>query len=188
MPLFSPEQRLLVAIGVPTIALLLFLWYRRRQREEILDDEDEDDQQEAKVSTVFETKIEVKVPQDLVGTVIGRGGENIKQLQKDSGAYIRFKDDEKEKDEGRDDFDETPQTETEKTRTVVIKGEREKAKKAEMMIKKVISDQPKVLTVDYFIPQKSCGRVIGRGGSTIKHLSRVSGKYVWSILVSLHCT
>ncbi|KAK3697181.1 hypothetical protein QZH41_013552 [Actinostola sp. cb2023] len=171
MPTFSPEQRLAIAIGVPALALLFLLWYRRRQR----DEDDDDDEPEPTVASVFETKIEVKIPQYLVGTVIGRGGANIKQIQKDSGAYLRFKDDEEENEVI--EFDDTkPVIDREKTRTIIIKGEREKVRQAEFLIKKIINEQPKVSTEEYYIPQRSCGRIIGRGGMTIRHLSKVSGK------------
>jgi len=174
MPTLSPEQRLAIAIGVPTLALLFFLWYRRRQRADSFDDDEEEEDQEQVVATAFETTIEVQIPQYLVGTVIGRGGANIKQIQKESGAYLRLKDEENEPQEQTVFQEGKP--ETEKTRTVVVKGEREKARKAEFLIKKIISEQPKILTEEYYVPQKCCGRIIGRGGMTIRHLSKISGK------------
>ncbi|XP_020900391.1 tudor and KH domain-containing protein isoform X2 [Exaiptasia diaphana] len=172
MPTFSSEQRLAIAVGVPTLALLFFLWYRRRQRDNSFDDDDDEDEEEPTVARAFETKIEVQIPKLLVGTVIGRGGANIKQIQRESGAYLRFKDD--DENEEVVEFDEV-KPDPEKTRTVVIKGERENARKAEFLIKKIISEQPKMLTEEYYVPQRSCGRIIGRGGMTIRHLSKVSG-------------
>lgn len=174
MPTFSQEQRLAIAIGVPTLALLLFLWYKRRQTADDFDDEEVEETQEQAVTTAFETTIEVQIPQYLVGTVIGRGGANIKQIQKESGAYLRFKDEENEPQE--ETVFQEAKPESEKTRTVVIKGDREKARKAEFFIKKIINEQPKILTEEYYVPQRCCGRIIGRGGMTIRHLSKVSGE------------
>lgn len=181
MPTFSTEQRLAIAIGVPTLALLFLLWYRRRQRDDSFDDDE--DEQEPTVARAFETKIEVQIPKVLVGTVIGRGGANIKQIQKESGAYLRFKDDEDENEvvEFADEVKPGP----EKTRTVLIRGERENARKAEFLIKKIINEQPKIFTEEYYVPQRSCGRIIGRGGMTIRHLSKVSGKKMYNFFVQL---
>lgn len=176
MPSFTPEQRLAIAIGVPTLALLLFLWYRRRQNDDFDSDDDEDENEEQTViASAYETKLEVEIPKTLVGTIIGRGGATIKQIQKDSGAYLRFRDDEEETDVVGFDDAKPP----DKTRTVVIRGEREKARKAEFLINKIINEQPKILTEEYYVPQKCCGRIIGRGGTTIRHLSKISGKKMY---------
>ncbi|XP_032230790.1 tudor domain-containing 6-like [Nematostella vectensis] len=170
MPILSPEQRLAIAIGVPTVAFLLFLWYKRRQGlREYEEEDDEEETEQTSVATVFETSLELKVPASVSGVIIGRGGANIKKIQKETGTYINFKDDDepKEKDFGAN---RTPSE-----RTIVIKGEREKARKAELIIKKIVAEQPRQLTEEYLIPQAACGKIIGRGGATIRHLCQVSG-------------
>lgn len=60
-------------------------------------------------------------------------------------------------------------------RTIVIRGSREGIKHAEVLIKQIIAEQPvkEKITVD--VPQYLIGRIIGKGGKTIRQLCRTSG-------------
>ena len=166
MPLLSNEQRAAIAIGVPLVALLLFLWYRKRRSASKFQDEDEDARMEESenVASANQRTIEVKVPRSVVGVIIGKSGANIKKIEKDSGARINMKDEEESSENGE--------------RIVLIQGEREKAKRAEILVKKIIAEQPVIRTEEIFIPARACGRIIGKGGQTIRNMSSLSGEDV----------
>ena len=44
-----------------------------------------------------------------------------------------------------------------------------------MRIKKLIAETPVLIKVEVLVPQAACGRIIGRGGQTIREMSSVSG-------------
>lgn len=169
MPSLSSEQRTAIAIGIPVVALLLYLWYRRRQNSQF-SDEDEDfteaDESE-EVASANQRTVEVRVPRAVVGAIIGKSGVNIKKIEKDTGVRVNLK-------------DENEGSETEE-RILLIQGEREKAKRAEILVKKIIAEQPVIRTEEIFIPQRACGRIIGKGGQTIRHMCSVSGELVCSV-------
>jgi len=166
MPTLSSEQRAAIAIGIPVVALLLYLWYRRRRSSEFLDEDEEYARVEESgtVASANQRTIEVKVPRSVVGAIIGKSGANIKKIEKDTGARINMKDEE----EGGENEE----------RIVLIQGEREKAKRAEILVKKIIAEQPVIRTEEVFVPQRACGRIIGKGGQTIRNMSSVSGKHI----------
>ena len=60
-------------------------------------------------------------------------------------------------------------------RILEIRGEREKVHSAEMRIRKLIAETPVLIKVEVVVPQAACGRIIGRGGQTIREISSVSG-------------
>ena len=64
MPTISVEQRAAIAIGVPLVALLLYLWYRRRQNSQF-GEEDEDFshvEESDVVASANQRTLEVKIP------------------------------------------------------------------------------------------------------------------------------
>lgn len=172
MPSLSNEQRAAIAIGVPVIALLLYLWYRKRQSSHFSGEDEEyeylKETESESVASSNQKTIEVKVPRSAVGVIIGKSGANIKKIEKDSGARVIMKDEEEGNEKGE--------------RIVLIQGEREKAKRAEILVKKIIAEQPVIRTEEVFIPQRACGRIIGKGGQTIRNMSSISGEDI-----SCHC-
>ncbi|XP_037079117.1 tudor and KH domain-containing protein-like [Pollicipes pollicipes] len=46
---------------------------------------------------------------------------------------------------------------------------------AERLIQRAISEQPNILTITVSVPQRACGRIIGRNGDTIREMCAVSG-------------
>jgi len=169
MPSLSSEQRAAIAIGVPVVALLLYLWYRRRQNSQFSDEDEDFTQAEEseEVASANQRTVEVRVPGVVVGALIGKSGVNIKKIEKDTGVRVNLK-------------DENEGSESEE-RILLIQGEREKAKRAEILVKKIIAEQPVIRTEEIFIPQRACGRVIGKGGQTIRHMCSVSGGLVCSM-------
>lgn len=164
MPSLSNEQRAAIAIGVPVVAFLLYLWYRRRRSSEFPDEEEDTARAEETetIASANQRTVEVKIPRSVVGAIIGKSGANIKKIEQDSGARVNLKDE----DEGGGDEE----------RIVLIQGEREKARRAEILVKKIIAEQPIIRTEEVFVPQRACGRIIGKGGQTIRNMSSVSGK------------
>lgn len=102
----------------------------------------------------------------------GQRGSVIKQLQKESGTKINFKD---EEHESSDEFLDEAMP---KNRIMVIRGSREQIKNAEVLIKNIIDEQPIIEKTSVKIPQQVIGRIIGKGGKTIRQLCRISGRYL----------
>lgn len=102
--------------------------------------------------------MEYKVPRQFVPAVIGRGGAVIKDVQDKTGTQIHFK----------DDNVECPD------RICIIRGTYEATHLAEEMIKSIIENQPIIETYEMYVPQKACGRIIGKGGDIIKHIQTTS--------------
>ena len=171
MPSLSNQQRAGIALGIPVVALLLYLWYRRRRNSQYLEEQENlcyDTAEESEtVASANQRTIEVKVPRSVVGAIIGKSGANIKKIERDSGARLNLKDE----DDGAENMNEE--------RIVLIQGEREMAKRAEILVKKIIAEQPVIRTEEVYVPQRACGRIIGKGGQTIRHMSHVSGMYRW---------
>lgn len=102
--------------------------------------------------------IEVKIPRDSVGIVIGRQGANIREIQAKTGTRINFKD----------------ELETEEFRVAAIRGLPDSAQMAEILIHQTIAQQPRVEKVTITVPSRTVGSIIGRNGDTIRSISRAS--------------
>ncbi|CAG8726927.1 14424_t:CDS:10, partial [Acaulospora morrowiae] len=118
------------------------------------------------------THEEFKVPNAVVGLVIGRGGENLKRIEKQTGARIQFSQDQ-------------PPDVVE--RRVTITGTQEDVKSAKAMVQQLVEDaingnstsrrdsQGFNRSITIHIPSSKVGVVIGRGGETIRDLQDRSG-------------
>jgi len=102
--------------------------------------------------------IDVKIPKDMVGIVIGRQGSNIREIQAKTETRIHFRD----------------ELETEEFRVACIRGLPDDAQLAEILIHQTISQQPRVETLTMYVPGRAVGRIIGRGGENVKETQRVS--------------
>lgn len=131
-------------------AYLLYLLLRK--------DEDDFSAHMQRVRTSRPIVIEVKIPKDCVGVVIGRGGSSVKDIQEKTDTRIIFKD-----ELGNDQY-----------RICVIQGNREGTQLAESLIHDIILNQPLIESHEMFVPQRACGRIIGRNGDTIRSISRAS--------------
>lgn len=83
----------------------------------------------------------------------------IKDIQNKTGTQIHFKE---ENVESAD-------------RICIIKGGYEAVHLVEEMIKSLIENQPIIETYEMFIPQKACGKIIGKGGEIIQQMQTSSG-------------
>ena len=168
MPTLTTSQKVAIAVSVPIAAVALYVFLKWASD----DDKDFDDVEveEEFATSSRELVLEVKVAQEHVGAIIGRGGTTIKQIQKESQTRMNLKDD-NEDDEGEEEDDEK-----QRMRTILVRGSRERAKHAEILVRKLIAEQPAVETGTMEIPQMVIGRVIGKGGTTIRQLCRISGE------------
>eukprot|EP00092_Neocalanus_flemingeri_P011602 GFUD01012503.1.p1 GENE.GFUD01012503.1~~GFUD01012503.1.p1 ORF type:complete len:462 (+),score=178.84 GFUD01012503.1:110-1495(+) len=108
--------------------------------------------------TSRQVAIDVKIPKDSVGIVIGRQGSNIREIQAKTDTRINFKD----------------ELETEEFRVACIRGLPDDAQMAEILIHQTISQQPRVETLTMYVPGRAVGRIIGKGGENVREIQRVS--------------
>lgn len=115
-------------------------------------------------------RIEIIIPHAVIGLVIGKGGENIKRIQNETGATVRV----------------DPNTVDEKGNKVcTITGTKQAVQEAHDQVASVIenagtgkrprtqvdgSDQYRMI-----IPASRTGAIIGKGGETIKSIKQQSG-------------
>ncbi len=126
--------------------------------------------------SISENSLEhLNVPRGLVGLVIGRGGETIRDLQGKSGCHIQV---------ARDDDPSAPD------RVVVISGNPEQVKFAKELISNILCSRnngggsgyhggeapPDALKLA--VPNEKVGLIIGRGGMTVKGIQTRSGANV----------
>jgi tudor domain-containing protein 2 len=57
---------------------------------------------------------------------------------------------------------------------MLIRGTKTDVQKAELEIKRLIVDMPVFLSGNYYVPDYACGRIIGRGGQSIKEMQKMS--------------
>ena len=126
MPTLTTSQKVAIAVSVPIVAVALYVFLKWARD----DDKDFDDVEveEEFATSSRELVLEVKVAQEHVGAIIGRGGTTIKQIQKESQTRMNLKDD-NEDDEGEEEDDEK-----QRMRTILVRGSRERAKHAEILV------------------------------------------------------
>ncbi|XP_004693759.1 PREDICTED: tudor and KH domain-containing protein [Condylura cristata] len=144
----STLQKIALGLGIPASATVAYILYRRyrESREERLTFVGEDD-----------IEIEMRVPQEAVKLIIGRQGANIKQLRKQTGARIDV--------DTEDVGDE---------RVLLISGFPVQVCKAKAAIHQILTENTPV-SEQLSVPQRSVGRIIGRGGETIRSICKASG-------------
>ncbi|XP_053971961.1 tudor and KH domain-containing protein homolog isoform X1 [Hylaeus volcanicus] len=142
---------LLLGVSLTSISIaFIYLLYKQ--------DEDDANSRRKKIQIVHRISIEYKVPRQFVPAVIGRGGSVVKDVQNKTGTQIYFKEDNLECPD----------------RICIIRGTFEAVHFAEEMIKSIIENQPIIETYEMYVPQNSCGRIIGRGGESIMQIQASS--------------
>lgn len=117
-----------------------------------------------------EEKIEIIIPHTVIGLVIGKGGENIKRIQSETGATVRV----------------DPHTVDEQGNKVcTITGTKQAVTEAHSQVTQVIENaaqnkRPRMQVEggDQYrmkIPASRTGAIIGKGGETIKQIKQQSG-------------
>jgi len=121
-------------------------------------------------SRTNEEKIEIIIPHSVIGLVIGKGGENIKRIQNESGATVRV----------------DPNTIDEKgNKLCTITGTKKAVDEAHAQVANVIESvaqnkRPRLQnnpseSYRMKIPAHRTGAIIGKGGETIKAIKQQSG-------------
>ncbi|CAI8036910.1 Tudor and KH domain-containing protein, partial [Geodia barretti] len=110
------------------------------------------------------TSEEFTIPAEAVGYVIGRQGQRVREMERTSGARIRFKDQQDNED-----------------KIVVISGSTEAVKTASERVKECVmkvEEKETDVSVGVPVPVYAIGRLIGRGGANIRAIQRESGAKV----------
>jgi len=119
---------------------------------------------------------EVPVPREIVGFVIGKGGDTIKRIQAETGCRVQFT----MPDTGGQD------------RMCSLQGDPQQINEATQKIREIIDtsrsrgpptnrpppNAPGVRTVEQPVPANKCGIVIGKGGESIRQINQMSGAHV----------
>jgi len=116
----------------------------------------------SRIKTSKQINIDVKIPKEFVGVVIGRQGSNIREIQTRTETKIHFRD----------------ELETDSHRVCCVRGLAEDVQMAEILIQQTISQQPRLESLVMTVPSGCCGRIIGRQGDTIRDIQRISGAKV----------
>lgn len=119
----------------------------------------------------------IDVPDHCVGLVIGRGGEQISQIQSQTGCRVQM----------------SPESDGNNLRQCTLQGSRVSVDRAKAMIQDVINragnrpppNRPhfdgmgvgggRQVTHEILVPGAKCGLVIGKGGETIKNIQEQTG-------------
>jgi far upstream element-binding protein len=119
--------------------------------------------------TQRQNNVEVPVPPQYIGLVIGKGGETIRRIQQESGCKVQF---------------DTTKVDSSGNKVCQISGNPDAVKRAVDMVNEIVENAmqgrgpPKHRDGDevrFGIPAHRTGAVIGRGGDTIKGLKQQSG-------------
>ncbi|XP_030259308.1 far upstream element-binding protein 1 isoform X9 [Sparus aurata] len=113
---------------------------------------------------------EFKVPDGMVGFIIGRGGEQISRLQQESGCKIQI----------------APDSGGMPDRSVTLTGGPESIQSAKRLLTEIVekgrpapafhnNDGPGMTVQEIMVPASKAGLVIGKGGETIKSLQERAG-------------
>ncbi|XP_034044637.1 far upstream element-binding protein 2 [Thalassophryne amazonica] len=119
-------------------------------------------QQSIRSSSVTE---DYRVPDAMVGLIIGRGGEQINKIQQDSGCKVQIAHDNAGLPE----------------RSVSLTGSAEAIQRAKALLDEIVSrghestNGQTSSTQEMIIPAGKAGLIIGKGGETIKHLQERAG-------------
>ncbi|XP_075381134.1 tudor and KH domain-containing protein isoform X1 [Mycteria americana] len=144
-------QKAAVVLGIPAGAAVFYILYRRyrESREERLTFVGDE-----------ELEIEMRVPRAAVKSIIGRKGATIKKLSQETGARIDV--------EGEDEGEET---------VLLISGSPTQVCRAKAAVHQIVTESAPV-SEQLCVPQRAVGRIIGRGGETVRGICRSSGAKV----------
>ncbi|XP_032938599.1 tudor and KH domain-containing protein isoform X2 [Catharus ustulatus] len=149
----SSLQKTALLLGVPAAATVLYILYRRYR-----------ESREVQVTVVADEGLEVavRVPRSAMKSLIGRRGATINQLRQETGAHIDVE--EEEEDEGGQSL-------------VQISGSPGQVCRARAAVLRIVAESAPVAE-QLRVPQRAVGRIIGRGGETVRAICRSSGARV----------
>ena len=144
---------LLLLVPVPLLALIIIWRYRRRDHKPLPPSTSSSSSRSDDVTE------ELPIASQFVGFVIGRQGNKVKELEKQTNTRIRFR-------EAKDG------------KVAMVTGQNDnvtKAKEAIIMMIKERSEKKQVKSVDVVIPHFAVGRLIGKQGQNISMMQKESG-------------
>ncbi|NWZ57213.1 TDRKH protein, partial [Haliaeetus albicilla] len=107
-----------------------------------------------------ELEIQMRVPRAAMKSIIGRKGATIKKLRQETGACIEV--------EREDEGEET---------VLLISGSPSQVCRAKATIHQIVMEST-LVSEQLCVPQRAVGRIIGRGGETVRGICRSSGAKV----------
>ncbi|NXW25574.1 TDRKH protein, partial [Circaetus pectoralis] len=107
-----------------------------------------------------ELEIQMRVPRAAMKSIIGRKGATIKKLSQETGARIEV--------EKEDEGEET---------VLLISGSPSQVCRAKATIHQIVMEST-LVSEQLCVPQRAVGRIIGRGGETVRGICRSSGAKV----------
>lgn len=123
-------------------------------------DEDEvSDRRKTRIATSRQSEIQIKIPRSSIPAIIGRGGSKIKEIQENTETQIKF---------GEETDVDAPE------RICKIQGKPESIRLAEVMILDIIRNQPVIEIYEMMVAQKYIGRIMGKGGDSIRLIQATS--------------
>ncbi|XP_064257713.1 tudor and KH domain-containing protein [Passer domesticus] len=154
VPSLSSLQKTALLLGVPAAATVLYILYRRYR-----------ESREAQVTLVADEGLDVglRVPRTALKALIGRRGATINQLRQETGAQIEVEEEEEEEEGGQS--------------LVQISGSPRQVCRARAAVLRIVADSAPVAE-QLRVPQRAVGRIIGRGGETVRAICRSSGARV----------
>ncbi|XP_063032255.1 tudor and KH domain-containing protein [Melospiza melodia melodia] len=182
----SSLQKTALLLGVPAAATVLYILYRRYR-----------ESREAQVTLVADEGLEVtlRVPRTALKALIGRRGATINQLRQETGAQIEVEEEEEE-EEGQSlvQISGSP-GQVCRARAAVLRIVADSAPVAEQLRvpqrgrgqdhrygplghPKSHGNPKSHGTEQLHVPQRAVGRIIGRGGETVRAICRSSGARV----------
>ncbi|XP_052654039.1 tudor and KH domain-containing protein isoform X1 [Harpia harpyja] len=147
----TPLQKVAVVLGIPASATVLYILYCRywESREERLTFVGDE-----------ELEIQMQVPRAAMKSIIGRKGATIKKLSQETGARIEV--------EREDEGEET---------VLLISGSPSQVCRAKATVHQIVMEST-LVSEQLCVPQRAVGRIIGRGGETVRGICRSSGAKV----------
>ncbi|KAM9624102.1 tudor and KH domain-containing protein isoform 3-T3 [Morphnus guianensis] len=147
----TPLQKVAVVLGIPASATVLYILYcrYRESREERLTFVGDE-----------ELEIQMRVPRAAMKSIIGRKGATIKKLSRETGARIEV--------EREDEGEET---------VLLISGSPSQVCRAKATVHQIVMEST-LVSEQLCVPQRAVGRIIGRGGETVRGICRSSGAKV----------
>ncbi|XP_055952977.1 insulin-like growth factor 2 mRNA-binding protein 1 isoform X1 [Argiope bruennichi] len=122
----------------------------------------------------------IYIPSSAVGAIIGTGGSNIREMISCSGASIKVIQPQQQPQQQQQQQGMKDPADKLAERKVCVIGTPESQWKAQFMIFKKVGfegfrgPQDATLKVEIFVPTNQVGRIIGKGGSTVRELQRMT--------------
>ncbi|CAG9767375.1 unnamed protein product [Ceutorhynchus assimilis] len=143
-------KSLAVFLGITAVSLtsyVLYQIYKKNDEDELLDH-----------YTSNTRVLEIKMPKEIIGSLIGRNGSNLKRLQDQSNTRISFK-----------------ELDNKNEKICLIRGAAHNCEIAYNLIQDFINSEAIMESEDFWVPIGCVKQIVGRGGDKIKEIQSLSG-------------